>query len=166
MEYCTDESLRKGHHTAVLIGCFMIISVLVYAGVVEYFTRNNALFAGFAPLPVNVFNKLRLILLGAGLVDLALIPFLRNRVLTAQNRAEVSPVGRPLTPEGKLVSASIISFALCESIAIYGFVLFLINGARKEFYLFFFLSLMAFAIHFPRYERWQEWSQKIRNAIG
>lgn len=166
MESISDESFRKGHRTAVLIGWFMILSVLVYAGVAEYFTRNNTPFAGFSPLPADVFNKLRLILLGVCLVDFALIPFLRNRVLSAQNRAGVSPVGRPLTPEGKLVSASIISFALCESIAIYGFILFLLNGARQEFYLFFLLSLIAFAIHFPRYEHWQEWAQKMRDTVG
>ena len=166
MESISDESLRKGHRTAVVIGWLMILSVLVYAGVAEYLTRSNAPFAGFSPLPVDVFNKFRLILLGVGLLDFACIPFLRNRVLSAQNRPGVSPVGRPLTPEGKLVTISIIIFALCESIVIYGFVLFLVNGARQEFYLFFFLSLIAFAIHFPRYERWQEWAQKMRDAVG
>ncbi len=166
MEYLSDESLRKGHRTAVLIGWFMIFSILVYAGIVEYFTRSNTPFAGFSPLPAEVFNKLRLILLGVCLLNFAFIPFLRNRVLSAQNRAGVSPAGRPLTPEGKLVTVSIIAFALCESIVIYGFVLFLMNGARQEFYLFFFLSLIAFAIHFPRYERWQEWAQKMRDAVG
>jgi hypothetical protein len=105
-------------------------------------------------------------MLGLCLVDFALIPFLRNRVLSGQNRAGVSPVGRPPTPEGKLVSASIITFTLCESIAIYGFILFILNGARQEFYLFFFLSLIAFAIHFPRFERWQEQAQKMRDSVG
>jgi len=158
MEYYSDELLRKGHRTAVLIGCFMIFSVLVYAVVVEYFAGSNAQFAGFSPLPADVFNKLRLILLGVCLVDLALIPFLRNRVLSVENRAGTPPAVRLLT-------ALMISFALCESIAIYGFILFLLNGARHEFYLFFFLSLIAFAIHFPRYERWQEWAQKMRDAV-
>lgn len=165
MDNFSDESLQKGRRTAVLIGCFMIFSVLAYAVVVEYFTRSNAPFAGFSPLPADVFNNLRLILLGVCLLDFALIPFLRNRVLTAQNRAAVSPAGRPEAPEGKLVTASVISFALCEAIVIYGFVLFLTNGARREFYLFFFLSLIAFAVHFPRYERWREWALKMRDAV-
>jgi hypothetical protein len=159
MESIPDESLRKGHRTAFVIGWLMILSVLVYAGVVEYLTRSNAPFGGFAPLPENVFKKLRLVLLGVCLLDFAFIPFLRNRVLSVQNRA-----GTPLV--GRLLTVLMISFALCESIAIYGFILFLMNGARQEFYLFFFLSLIAFAIHFPRYERWQEWAQKMRDAVG
>lgn len=166
MESISDESLRKGHRTAVVIGWLMVLSVLVYAGVAEYLVRSNAPFSGFSPLPENVFSKLRLILLGACLLDFAFIPFLRNRALSAQNRPGVSPGGSPLTPEGKLVTISVITFALCESIVIYGFVLFLMNGARQEFYLFFFLSLIAFAIHFPRYERWQEWVQKMRDTVG
>jgi hypothetical protein len=166
MESISDESLRKGHRTAVIIGWLMILSVLAYAGVAEYLTRSNAPFAGFAPLPKDIFNKLRLVLLGVCLLDFAFIPFLRNRVLFAQNRPDMPAPGRPLTPESKLVASSIITFALCESIVIYGIVLFLVNGARQEFYFFFFLSLIAFAVHFPRYERWQEWAQKMRGAVG
>lgn len=159
MNSFSDESFRKGHQTAVVISLCMISSVLFYAGIVEYLTRSNASFAGFAPLPPEIFNTLRLILIGVSVVDLAMIPYLRNRVLTAQNRAETPAAGRLLT-------ALMLSFALCESIAIYGLILFLLNGARQEFYLFFFLSLIAFIIHFPRFERWQEWTHKIRDAVG
>ena len=63
------------------------------------------------------------------------------------------------------MTVSIISFALCESIAIYGLVLFLINGGRPEFYLFLLVALAAFAIHFPRFGRWQEWVQNMPEVI-
>lgn len=166
MDNFSDESLQKGRRTAVLIGCVMISSILVYAGVVEYLVRSKAPFTGFSPLPADVFNKLRLILLGVCLLDFAFIPYLRNQVLSAQNQAGKRQGGKQFAPTDRLVTSSIISFALCESIAIYGLVLFLVNGARQEFYLFFCLSLIAFAIHFPRHERWQEWAQKIRESAG
>ncbi len=164
MDYFPDESLQKGRRTAVLIGCFMIFCVLVYAVAVEFIARSKAPFAGFSPLSPDVLNTLRLVLLGVSLLDFAFIPFLRKSILSAQNKARTTPAARQFTPAERLVTASIISYALCESIAIYGLVLFLINGARPEFYLFFCVSLAAFAVHFPSDERWREWIQKMSEA--
>jgi hypothetical protein len=159
MNPLNEESLRKGYRLAVYICCAMIASVFIYAGVAEFLAVKHAPFHGFSPLPPAVYDRLRLILLGVALLDFALIPFIRNRALTAARRtgtASVSPLPEPVQ---KMVAASMISFALCESIAIYGLVLFLVNGGRKEFYLFLLIALVAFAIHFPRFERWQEWVQ-------
>ncbi len=166
MEYISDESLRRGYRTAVVIGCAMIFSVLVYAGIVEYLCQSKAPFAGFAPVTPDVFGTLRLVLLGGCLLDFALIPFLRNRVLSAQIQGGAQAAGPLPALVGRLIAASMISFALCESIAIYGLVLFLMNGARSEFYLFLGLSFVALAIHFPRLERWQEWARKSGDTIG
>lgn len=159
MDLHNDETLRKGYRLAVYICCAMIASLIVYTGVVEYLAATNAPFNGFSPMPAAVYDKLRLILLGVALVDFALIPFIRNRALVAESRPGAAPVSNLQEPVMRLVTASIVSFALCESIAIYGLVLFLINGGRPEFYLFLTIALVAFAFHFPRFARWQEWLQ-------
>ena len=164
MELNNDEPLRKGHRLAVYICSFMIVSVFVYAGVVEYLAANNAPFHGFSPMPGSVYDKLRLILLGLALVDFALIPFMRNRALAGNRRPGTVATTNLPEPVARLLTASMISFALCESIAIYGLVLFLINGGRPEFYLFLLIALAAFAIHFPRYARWQVWLQGMPEA--
>jgi hypothetical protein len=165
MEPINEESLRKGYRLAVYICCAMIASVFLYTGVAEYLAIKNAPFHGYSPMPAAVYDKLRLILLGVALVDLALIPFIRNSALKAGSRPGTANVANLPEPVGRLVTASIISFALCESIAIYGLVLFLINGGRQEFYLFLLIALVAFAIHFPRFGRWQEWVQGMDGAI-
>ena len=157
MQPINEESLRKGYRLAVYICCAMIASVFVYTGVVEYLAAKNAPFHGFSPLPAAVYDKLRLILFGVALVDFALIPFIRNSALKAGGRPGTAPVANLPGPVGRLITVSLITFALCESIAIYGLVLFLINGGRPEFYLFLIIALAAFAIHFPRYTSWEEW---------
>lgn len=165
MEPYTDESLRKGYRLAVYICCAMIASVFIYTGVVEYLAATNAPFSGFSPMPAEVYGKLRLILLGVAIVDFALIPFIRNRALAGGNRPGNALASNLPEPVMRLVTASIVSFALCESIAIYGLVLFLINGGRPEFYLFLIIALAAFAVHFPRLARWQEWLQGMAGSI-
>ncbi len=152
MELNNDEPLRKGHRLAVIICSFMIASVFVYAGVVEYLAAMNAPFHGFSLMPAAVYDKLRLILLGLALVDFALIPYMRNRALAGSRRPGTTSTGNLPEPVMRLITASMISFALCESIAIYGLVLFLL------------IALAAFAIHFPRYARWQEWLQGMPEA--
>jgi len=164
MEYILDDSLRKGYRLAALIGFSMIFSVMVYAGVVEFISHSQAPFTGYSPISRDAFDILRLVLLGVCLIDFALIPFLRNRVLSLQNQPQRPPMGNLPAPVARLLSASFISLAICESIAVYGLVLFLINGARQEFYLFLSLSLIAFLIHFPRYGRWQEWVREMERT--
>jgi hypothetical protein len=136
MELNNEEPLRKGHRLAVYICSFMIASVFVYAGVVEYLAAKNAPFHGFSPVPAAAYDKLRLVILGLALVDFALIPFMRNRALAASIRpGAVSVVNLPAQVE-RILTANIISFALCESIAIYGLVLFLIyskQGVASQF---------------------------------
>jgi hypothetical protein len=53
-----------------------------------------------------------------------------------------------------------VTYALCESIAIYGLILFLIGGRRFDFYSLVILSLIFFAVTFPRYAQWEEWLKK------
>lgn len=166
MDNYSEESLNKAHRTATLVGLFMVFSVLIYAGVVEFLVRSKDPFAGFSPLPPDVYNMLRMILFILGIIDFALIPFLRKCRLTMQQGCGSLPADSQPNPAGKLFSVSIISMALSESIAIYGLVLFLLNGARVDFYVFFFLSLIAFTAFFPRYERWQVWTQEMRDTVG
>lgn len=64
-------------------------------------------------------------------------------------------------PVQKLVTASIISLALSEAVAIYGLVIFLINGSSIDFYFFLTLSFIFIIIHFPRYSQWEDWIKKI-----
>jgi hypothetical protein len=161
MEALTSESLRKGYQRAVIIGCSMIAGLFTYIGVAEFVAGNNTTFNGYSPLPEDVYGKLMLALLALAIFDFALIPFIRNRMLSVGGRSHETPYSPYSTPPPSvqsLVSASIVSFALCESIAIYGLVLFLLNGSRRDFYLFVVIALAAFALYFPRYERWKEWT--------
>ena len=59
----------------------------------------------------------------------------------------------PLVP--RLLTASIVALAMCEAIAIYGLVLFLLGGRRADFYGFAAFALVGFAVYFPRRSQWE-----------
>lgn len=163
MESYNAESLRSGHRKAVLFCLTIIPSVIFYAGLVEYLARSSPPFRGFSPIGAEFFSKLKLLLLGVTAVTFVVIPIIRNRVLANAPGARNASGDQLRELPDKLVSNTIISIALCESIAIYGLVLFFLNGARQEFYLFFLLSLVALIFHFPRFSRWEDWA---RSAAG
>lgn len=157
MEPISEESLRKGYRLAAIYCYFCIASAFLFTGSAAYLAKKNAPFHGYHPLPIAAYNKLRLIFLALALADLALISYIRKSALSSSNQA-----GRN-KPVLKLLVITIISFALCFTIVIYGFILFMLNGGRQDLYLFIIIALAAFAFHFPRFNRWQELVQGMQS---
>jgi len=55
------------------------------------------------------------------------------------------------------MTAAVITYAFCESIAVLGLVLYFLGGSSTDFYVFMVISLFFFSVYFPKYERWEEW---------
>lgn len=133
----------KSRYLAVnFIGLAMIAAIFVYAGLVEVIKWHWAPFHGFAKLPVQTESLLRYIFLG-----LAGVQYLVIKAVPKLVRVE--------TPE-HLAQAAIITFALCESVALLGLVLFLLCGTPLNFYLFMVISLGFFYLFYPKYEEWEQ----------
>jgi F0F1-type ATP synthase membrane subunit c/vacuolar-type H+-ATPase subunit K len=157
MQPSRKDDLRKAFRMTVFIGAAMIASVFVYAVVVEIIKKQHEPFHGFAPMG-DIVSTLRYALLGVVAVVFFVIRFLNKLMLSTKTPIRSAAMVSPFSPEvQRLISASIVTFALCESVAIYGLVLFLIQGNSGDFYLFLVLSLFFFSIYFPRYGKWEEW---------
>lgn len=152
-----NDSLRKAYRMTAFIGLTMIASLIIYAVLVELIKKQNAPFGGFSPMP-DVIATLRYALLGVVAVEFFVIRLLNTLMLSGKAPLRSSPATIRFAPEvQRLVSASVVTYALCESVAIYGLVLFLIQGNSGDFYLFLVLSLFYFSIYFPKYGKWEEW---------
>ncbi len=152
----TAVELRRAYRTTVIIGLAMMASLVVYAVLVEMIKKDYAPFGGFSPLPADVFTTLRYALLAVVAGEFVFIPILNKAMLSAKAIRSASATG----PFGQLASAAVVTFALCESVAVFGLVLFLIQGASSDFYLFLMISLIFFTIHFPKYSKWEEWKRE------
>ncbi len=138
----------KSRYLAVnLIGLAMIVAGLVYAGVVELLKWQWAPFHGFAKLPPQTASLLKYIFL----------------VLAAAQFVTVKVVQKILLARSldNLPQAAIITFADCETVAIFGLVLFLLTGNALDFYVFMVISLGYFYLFFPKYE---DWEQRVSDA--
>ena len=139
------DALGRAYRTAQAVGGAMVLSLAVLAVVIAQIRRANAPFAGFAPgVPLDV---LRWIFAALALADLWLVRFMRTKILA---NAALPPVQR-------LLSAAIVGLALCEAVALYGFVLFVLAGRPTDYYVFAALALLGFALYFPRRQAWEDW---------
>lgn len=144
--------LRRIYKTTVIIGLAMMASLLIYTVIVELMNRQYEPMRELAGM-AQVLALLRYVFLGIAVVEFFAIQFLKKRMLSLE-----SPVIAP-EPQ-RLLVASIVAFALSDSVATLGFVLFLVGRNTSDFYLFLVISLFFFAVFFPRYDAWEEWMQE------
>jgi len=147
--------LKKKYNQTKLIYVLIIGSVLVYALVVEFVKRNTNFMSN--EKPESDFDSFRYILYALCMATFFAIRFLRKYMLSKPRQSSFEYV---MTQSGKLATTDIITAALCETVAIYGLVLFFIGKRIGDFYALLMLSLLYFAICFPRYSAWEEWVRK------
>jgi F0F1-type ATP synthase membrane subunit c/vacuolar-type H+-ATPase subunit K len=93
--------------------------------------------------------------IGLSLAMMAMIPFLRSKILPPMKEAASLSENIPENDQtraatAKFFSASIVTWALCESIGIYGLVLAFLSAQPKYFLGFGAASLVNFLIYRPR----------------
>jgi F0F1-type ATP synthase membrane subunit c/vacuolar-type H+-ATPase subunit K len=136
----------KARYLAInFIGLAMIASVFVYAGVVELIKWQMVPFAGFAILDPQTVAFIKYAFLALAAAQFGVIKAVQKIL--------------PTPSVEKLSLTAIITFALCEAVAILGLVLFLLAGQGMDFYIFMVISLGFFTLFFPKYDQWE---QRIR----
>jgi hypothetical protein len=133
----------KARYLAVnFIGLAMIAAVFVYAGVVELIKWQLAPFAGFARLDPHTVGLLKYAFLALAAAQYGIITAIRKIL--------------PATSADHLVRTAVITFTLCEVVAVLGLVLFLLAGNALDFYVFMVISLGFFYLFFPKYDQWEQ----------
>ncbi|MCX7959564.1 MAG: hypothetical protein N3B13_11015 [Deltaproteobacteria bacterium] len=132
--------LEKQYKSVALIGFSIISSIPFYliAGHLVNFERQHT--GGIT---------IRYIFLSIALIIAVFIRILRSIILSKQNK----PVFLNLV--NRLKASAILTFALCEAIAITGITEYFLTGNKMDLYIMLFLSLVFFAVHFPRKSLWE-----------
>jgi hypothetical protein len=163
-----DTNLKKVQKEALIISFSFIFSLVIYAGLVEFVLKDLSLFD-----KSSVPSILRYILMAVSAVEVFMMVIIKNRVLSGETKLniQVSPQSKESAQQSdvneesseakeldfinRLRSAHIITYALCESIAIYGLILFILAKDKTEFYAFLGVSLFLMFVHFPKYDDWK-----------
>jgi hypothetical protein len=153
-----DPKLDKMRQTAVMLSgsFFFLVGMLAFA-------LNNMVAARETKVPLEeaMRHPLALPLAGAALLT-AVLSFVMKKVLTPKSshmdtlRERISG-NNAVDPQraSRFFAAHIVAYALAETPAIFGFVLGMSSGSLEVALPFFAVSLVLFALHFPRSESWR-----------
>ena len=165
------DDLRKAYRIAVIIGLAMMASLLVYAVIVGVLEKDPSLIRSAPALPDSQAEIVKFALIAVTVVIFFVIRFVNASLLKTNGEAGNLPDGRSrqssgVPPEfGRLTTAAVITYALCEAPAIFGLVLFLLGRSSSDFHLFLLISLFYFAVHFPKFSQWEEWYRKQQGPV-
>ena len=160
------DDLRKAYRIVSIIGLAMIAGIFVYAAVVGLVAGGQAQ-AGEPAEPDAAVQMVKFVLLGVS----AALFFVIRRVNTHFLSSSGSRPGRAAEPASqagpspvaqRFVTAAVVSFALCEVPATFGLVHFFLSRSQTDFSLFMMISLLFFAVHFPKFSQWEEASRQQR----
>ncbi len=144
-----EEELRKLYKTNVIIGGTVILSMAIYAVIVEVIKAKARPFQGLAK--VSNLQALRLSFYGLAILMILALRFLQPLLYK-----------HPTTPDHKkllmrLNTAALITYFIAQTPAILGLVLFFLCGLSRDFYIFLFISLLIELMYFPRMRHWENW---------
>lgn len=149
--------LKQTYRTVVLIYASFTSSLLVYIGIGEALIWEYAPFTGFAPLSQAALLRLRLLFTMTSLSIAVGAKPLQGLLSARPLPAGFSEQARLTAPLAVRLRAAIITFALLESMALLGLILFLFNGQRVDLYGFVAFAALLSLLHFPRYTDWETW---------
>ena len=150
------DELKSKYRKAVFIWIDMVFSIFIYALAVEIMKKNSAFLKTTSPLQEGGMPVF--IVLVFATITFFLIKYIHNQMLYSPPPGNPEGSKGPLAP--RLLKASLVSDAICESVAVYGLILFGLTKNPFDFYVFMALSLIYFAFNFPRYTQWEEWIQE------
>lgn len=154
------DKLREAYRVAVIIGLAVMASLVMYLVIVQLFASGTFGQADGPVLSGSQFEAIKLSLIGASAVIFFLIRFLNRRILyPGDGQAATRAAGAP-SDFGRLTTAAVVTFALCETPGIFGLVLYFLGKNASDFHFFLLISLFFFAANFPKFSQWEEWYRR------
>jgi len=159
------DRLRSAYRIAVIIGLAMMASLLVYAVIVGLLEK-GAVELDAPAMAGHSLEPVKFVLIGLTVFIFFTIRVFNIRFLDAEGeQAKLLDPRLPSTPGvapefARLTTAAVVTYALCETPAIFGLVLFFMGRNSSDFHLFLLISLFFFAVYFPKYSQWEEWFRK------
>jgi hypothetical protein len=158
MDAAAQLELKK-YYSYTKYFCFVLVGLIfIYAVAVELIQWRYAPFGGFGTYQNRAFvaKMMRYSLLLVSAFELGVVMIMRKYLkhLVTKKVGLFVIVGG--SPPVRLFGFYNIAFAIFNSVAIYGLILFLITAKGVDFYLFMVISLGFSYIFFPKYEQWEQ----------
>ena len=143
-----NNSKKASYKNTVIIWGAMAFSIVLYIVVVELLKLGEV-----DPAEKEQMNLLKMVFWTIAASYVFIIPFLKKVML--------KPEGEQMTPSStyspeKLQTYSLITFAIAESVCIYGLVFYILFHSKTDFYILAAVSCAYFFWLFPKKSEWPE----------
>ncbi len=163
-----ETNLKSAQKGALITSISIIVSLVIYALLVEFYLGKI--------LPgekISLYGTLRYVLMAVAAVEVILVVILRNLILSGKIKSkdglqqpggqEESPADREEEFIRRLRLAHIVTYALCDAIAIFGLLLFILGKDKTEFYAFLGIAFFLMMVNFPKYD---DWKGRLENYLS
>jgi hypothetical protein len=148
------ETLKRSHKTAVIAAWIFFSMLFVYVVLTEVIRTSFDPFLGVGERFDYIKYRYFFYILSA--VSILVVRFLRSVLLRKKHKEDIQRTAL------RLLRVSVITSALSELPALFGFVLFILSGISRDFYILLFVSLFLMFMFFPRYSQWRAWVEEGR----
>ncbi len=141
------------------IGLAMIGSIFIYAFLVLAIDKGYFSFLenGNQKVDVAILTKIKYLFILISVAIFLMIKFMKNIIIRFLQRKYAKSLYSTVLP---LFSFTLLVFALCEVIGIYGLVLFILSRNPTDFFIFMAISLFYFYLFYPKYADWERFSNQ------
>jgi hypothetical protein len=156
------ESLRKGMVGIWIIWAALAISALIYVLLAHLLAKSWT-----APQP-DFLSTLRNAFYVVSTAEIFIIHFSRKWMLATRSdsgafKSALVTKHHPTPGLGKYTTVSIVSWAIADSIAIYGLLLFLLGGSFQDLYLFVAVALAVIIFYRPKMSELEELAAAMKD---
>jgi hypothetical protein len=144
--------IQRKLRTCVMIWFSFIVSILIYAGIVEWMQRGAT---EFVTAQNNSLHPILLVMTAICFLAAGISKYFLLRIPAERINLDTE------TLAGRLVTASMVSLALSEAICLMGFAEYFILHSYDSFYLFFIVAMVGMIVHMPRYPKWKSYLEQM-----
>jgi hypothetical protein len=152
--FIDDTYLLKTHKKTIAIAIAMMCIPFVLVIVGELALKNV-----LAIEPLEIYETIKYILIAMTAIEIVLMIIFKNQIISGTGNLALHNQKKGLNKEDafidRLFFAFIVIFSICNSIAIYGLILFLIGHDSSIFLGFTGTSFFLMLAQFPKREDWE-----------
>lgn len=146
------------------IGLVMVGSIFLYAFLVLAIDKGYFSFLDSSGKTINaaVLTKIKYLFILISAAIFLILKFLKKNIIGFFQKQYAKSLYPTVLP---LFAFTLLVFALCEVIGIYGLVLFILSRNTTDFFIFMAISLLYFYLFYPKYAEWEQFAnQKPRTS--
>jgi hypothetical protein len=144
------DKLKNQHKVTVILWFAMVVSAIIYLGIGLFFFKTGR---------SSDSTDFKFIFYVLSVISILFSRFLKSFLLSDERIS--SALSKDVHNLGGLLLASYtVTFAFCESIAVYGLIMCILWGAGSDFYVLMAISMASFILNYPGFEFWQETYRK------